>query len=114
MMWMFLAILITFLVTRIVTEAGLIGQRYRKLGNVHIGGNHVHHGVPGTLVIIGTGVTLVSQTPRGAALDAAAAVFGVDASAPPSMSSRSWLHLEDVYWAEQGPGNRSTRSSASW
>jgi len=46
------------------------------LGNVRIAGNHVHHQVFGILIIIGTGIVLVSQTPRGAALDAAAAVFG--------------------------------------
>jgi hypothetical protein len=100
MMWMFLAILVTFLLTRTVTRLIRSGSR-TGLGNFHIGGNHVHHQVFGILIIIGTGITLVSQTPRGAALDAAAAVFGVGIGLTVDEFAL-WLHLEDVYWAEQG------------
>ena len=102
MMWMFLAILITFLVTRMVTRTIRSGSGAGAgLGNVHIGGNHVHHQVFGILIIIGTGIVLVSQTPRGAALDAAAAVFGAGVGLTVDEFAL-WLHLEDVYWAEQG------------
>ncbi len=76
MMWMFLAILITSLITRTVTRLIRSGSG-AGLGNVHITGNHVHHQVFGILIIIGTGIVLVSATPHGAALSAAAAVFGV-------------------------------------
>jgi hypothetical protein len=102
MMWMFLAILATFLVTRTVTRlirsgsGGGIG-----LGNVRISGNHVHHQVFGILIIIGTGIVLISEQPRGAALDAAAAVFGLGVGLTVDEFAL-WLHLEDVYWAEQG------------
>ena len=101
-MWMFLAILLTFLFARMVTRlirsgsSGGVG-----LGNVRIAGNHVHHQVFGILIIIGTGIVLVSATPRGAALDAAAAVFGVGVGLTVDEFAL-WLHLEDVYWAEQG------------
>jgi hypothetical protein len=102
LMWMFLAILLTFLLARMVTRlirsgsGGGVG-----LGNVRIAGNHVHHQVFGILIIIGTGIVLVSATPRGAALDAAAAVFGVGVGLTVDEFAL-WLHLEDVYWAEQG------------
>src|ERR1700761_4632683 len=102
MMWMFLAILVTFLITRIVTRlirsgsGGGVG-----LGNVKIGGNHVHHQVFGILIIIGTGIALISATPQGAALDAAAAVFGAGVGLTVDEFAL-WLHLEDVYWADQG------------
>jgi hypothetical protein len=102
MMWMFLAILVTFLVTRTVTRlirsgsGGGVG-----LGNVKIAGNHVHHQVFGILIIIGTGIALVSATPRGAALDAAAAVFGAGVGLTVDEFAL-WLHMEDVYWSEQG------------
>ncbi len=102
MMWMFAAIALTFLVTRTVTRlirsgsGGGVG-----LGNVSIAGNHVHHQVFGILMIIGTGIFLVSATPRGAPLDAAAAVFGVGVGLTVDEFAL-WLHLEDVYWAEQG------------
>jgi hypothetical protein len=101
MMWMFVAILVTFLATRTVTRLIRSGSGGAGLGNVHIGGNHVHHQVFGILVIIGTGIVLVSQTPRGAALDAAAAVFGAGVGLTVDEFAL-WLHLEDVYWAEQG------------
>jgi hypothetical protein len=77
MMWMFLAILVTVVITRIVTRLIRSGRGARAgLGNVQIAGHHVHHQVFGILVIIGTSIVLVSQTPQGPSLDAAAAVFG--------------------------------------
>jgi hypothetical protein len=102
MMWMFLGILVTFLVTRTVTRLIRSGSGGKAgLGNVAIAGNHVHHQVFGILVIIGTGIVLVSQTPWGAALDAAAAVFGVGVGLTVDEFAL-WLHLKDVYWAKQG------------
>jgi hypothetical protein len=102
MMWMFLAILFTFLIARLVTRTIRSGSGGRAgLGNVSIGGNHVHHQVFGILIIIGTGIVLVSQEPHGAALDAAAAVFGAGVGLTVDEFAL-WLHLEDVYWTEQG------------
>jgi hypothetical protein len=102
MMWMFLAILITFLITRIVTRLIRSGAAARAgLGNIRIAGNHVHHQVFGILIIIGTGILLISETPRGPALDAAAAVFGAGVGLTVDEFAL-WLHLEDVYWTRQG------------
>jgi hypothetical protein len=102
MMWMFLAILATFLITRMVTRLIRSGSGAGAgLGNVRIAGNHVHHQVFGILIIIGTGIALISQTPRGVALDVAAAVFGAGVGLTVDEFAL-WLHLEDVYWAEQG------------
>jgi hypothetical protein len=102
MMWMFLAILVTFLVARIVTRLIRSGSGTGAgLGNVSISGHHIHHQVFGILIIIGTGIALVSATPRGVALDAAAAVFGVGVGLTVDEFAL-WLHLEDVYWADQG------------
>jgi hypothetical protein len=102
MMWMFLAILVTFLVTRGVTRLIRKGSGAGAgLGNVHIGGVHVHHQVFGILILIATGIALVSATPHGAALDAAAVIFGVGISLTLDEFAL-WLHLEDVYWAKEG------------
>jgi hypothetical protein len=101
MMWMFLAILVTFLVTRTVTRLIRSGSGGGGLGNVRIAGIHVHHQVFGILILIGTGIVLVSATPHGAALDAAAAIFGVGVSLTLDEFAL-WLHLEDVYWAKEG------------
>ena len=102
MMWMFLAILVTFLVTRMVTRLIRSGSGGGAgLGNVTLGGNHIHHQVFGILIIIGTGIVLVSQTPTGTALEAAAAVFGVGVGLTVDEFAL-WLNLKDVYWARQG------------
>jgi hypothetical protein len=102
MMWMFLAILVTFLLTRTVTRLIRSGSGARAgLGNVRIGGHHVHHQVFGILIIIGTGIVLVSEMPRGTALDAAAAVFGMGVGLTVDEFAL-WLHLEDVYWTDRG------------
>jgi len=102
MMWMFLAILITFLVTRTVTRLIRSGSGASAgLGNIRIAGNHVHHQVFGILIIIGTGIVLVSETPKGVALDAAAAVFGVGVGLTVDEFAL-WLHLQDVYWTNEG------------
>jgi hypothetical protein len=102
MMWMFIAILVTFLITRIVTRLIRSGSGGGAgLGNVSIGGNHVHHQVFGILIIIGTGIALVSTTPHGAALDAAAVIFGMGVGLTVDEFAL-WLHLEDVYWSNEG------------
>ena len=102
MMWMFIAILVTFLITRTVTRLIRSGSGAGAgLGNFRIAGVHVHHQVFGILIIIGTGIALVSATPRGTALDVAAAIFGVGVSLTLDEFAL-WLHLQDVYWTEEG------------
>lgn len=102
MMWMFIAILATFLITRTVTRLIRSGSGARAgLGNVRLAGVHVHHQVFGILIIIGTGIVLVSATPHGAALDVAAAIFGVGVSLTLDEFAL-WLHLQDVYWTTEG------------
>ncbi len=53
------------------------------------------------MIIIGTGIVLVSATPHGAALSAAAAVFGVGVGLTVDEFAL-WLHLRDVYWTTEG------------
>jgi hypothetical protein len=102
MMWMFLAILLTFLITRTVTRLIRSGSGSSAgLGNIQIAGNHIHHQVFGILIIIGTGIVLVSQSPKGPALDAAAAIFGIGVGLTTDEFAL-WLHLEDVYWSNEG------------
>jgi hypothetical protein len=99
---MFIAILVTFVITRTVTRLIRSGSGAGAgLGNVRLGGVHIHHQVFGILLIIGTGIVLVSATPQGAALNVAAAVFGVGVSLTLDEFAL-WLHLEDVYWTTDG------------
>ncbi len=101
MMWMFLAILFTFLITRIVTRLIRSGSARGGLGNVSIGGNHIHHQVFGILIMIGTGIFLISNTPEGPGLAGAAAAFGIGVGLTVDEFAL-WLHLQDVYWSQQG------------
>jgi hypothetical protein len=102
MMWMFIAILATFLITRTVTRLIRSGSGGGAgLGNVQLAGVHIHHQVFGILIIIGTGIVLVSATPHGTALEVAAAIFGVGVSLTLDEFAL-WLHLEDVYWGTEG------------
>jgi hypothetical protein len=102
MMWMFLAILVTFLITRTVTRLIRSGSGANVgLGNFRIAGVHVHHQVFGIVILMGTGIVLVAATPQGAALDAAAAVFGIGIGLTADEFAL-WVHLEDVYWAREG------------
>ncbi len=102
MMWLFLAILVTFVITRLITRLIRSGSSGGAgLGNVSIAGVHVHHQVFGILLMIGSGLVLVSNTPQGGALAWCAGVFGVGVALTLDEFAL-WLHLEDVYWSEQG------------
>jgi len=84
MMWMFLAILVTFIITRIVTRLIRSGSGARAgLGNVRIAGNHVHHQVFGILVIIGTGIVLVSPAVTASVTRSAGTGCETSSPAPP-------------------------------
>ncbi|MBV9594980.1 MAG: hypothetical protein JO147_14430 [Actinobacteria bacterium] len=102
MMWMFIAILVTFLVTRAVTRLIRSGAGAGLgLKNISVADNHIHHQVFGILIMIATGVFLVAAQPVNTGLDVAAAVFGVGVSLTLDEFAL-WLHLEDVYWSDQG------------
>jgi hypothetical protein len=105
-MWMFLALLCTFVITRAITryiraradaaEKSGIGFR-----DVSIGGVHIHHQVWGICIMLGAGLALIAATPEGTALDVVAAIFGAGVSLTFDEFAL-WLHLEDVYWTTAG------------
>jgi hypothetical protein len=64
------------------------------------GGLHVHHLVFGIVLMIGSGFVLALQ-PESPWLEIVAACFGVGAGLTLDEFAL-WLHLEDVYWAEEG------------
>jgi hypothetical protein len=105
-MWMFIALLCTFVITRTIT------RRIRSRGDgaettgvglkdVTIGGVHIHHQVWGILIMLGAGLALIASTPDGVALDVVAAIFGIGVSLTFDEFAL-WLHLEDVYWTTDG------------
>src|SRR5215218_83321 len=64
------------------------------------GGLHVHHLVFGIVLLLGTGFALALQ-PGSPWLEILAAGFGIGAGLTLDEYAL-WLHLEDVYWAEEG------------
>lgn len=64
------------------------------------GGLHVHHLVFGIVLMLLAGFALALQ-PSSPWLEIAAAAFGIGAGLTLDEYAL-WLHLEDVYWAEEG------------
>jgi hypothetical protein len=64
------------------------------------GGLHVHHLVFGIVLMLAAGFALALQ-PRSPWLEVFAAGFGIGAGLTLDEYAL-WLHLEDVYWAEEG------------
>jgi hypothetical protein len=64
------------------------------------GGLHVHHLVFGIVLLLATGFGLALQPPSPW-LEILAAGFGIGAGLTLDEYAL-WLHLEDVYWAEEG------------
>ena len=104
-LWMLIAFVVTFAITRWVTrrirsrqapedEPGLIGD-------IHIGGVHVHHQVWGILLILVAAVLEFAYQPDSPWLEVLGATFGVGAALTLDEFAL-WLHLDDVYWSKEG------------
>jgi hypothetical protein len=88
---------ITFGVTRFVTHS-IRSERFSWLGDIEAGETHIHHLVWGIVLLLGSGVLAVIVEPP---LEVTAIVFGVGAALTLDEFAL-WLHLDDVYWSEQG------------
>jgi hypothetical protein len=65
------------------------------------GGLHLHHLVWGIVLVLFSGFLNFALAPTGAWLDVLAAAFGIGAGLTLDEFAL-WVHLEDVYWTEQG------------
>jgi hypothetical protein len=70
-------------------------------GNVNVGGTHIHHLVWGILTIMLTGFLAFSFQPDSPWLELLAVGFGIGCGLTLDEFAL-WLHLEDVYWADEG------------
>lgn len=89
----------TFALTRLVVR--LIRSGRGPFGNVKFGGVHVHHLVPGIVIMLVTGPVEFVIAPHGAVRTALACVFAAGAALTLDEYAL-WLHLTDVYWEERG------------
>jgi hypothetical protein len=111
-LWALIGFVVTFAITRRITlrirarslepappdaaedEGGVIKD-------VHIGGVHVHHQVWGILLVLATGLLEFRYSPSPPWQEVLAALFGAGAALALDEFAL-WLHLEDVYWSEEG------------
>jgi hypothetical protein len=92
-----LAFILTLAGTRFYTRMA----RVHGWGSVHIGGVHVHHLVHGVLLSLVAGGLAVGLAPRELWLAVLAMLFGAGAALVLDEFAML-LHLDDVYWTEEG------------
>ncbi|GGP54113.1 hypothetical protein ACX9I7_07965 [Streptomyces sp. L500] len=93
------AFVLTFLVTRVITR--LIRAGKGPFRNIRPGGLHVHHVVPGVVLMVVGGFAAVAEGRHGFGAALAAVLFGMGAGLVLDEFALI-LHLDDVYWTEQG------------
>ncbi|MFP3712671.1 hypothetical protein [Puerhibacterium sp. TATVAM-FAB25] len=113
-----LAFVVTFVVVRGITRrirsrsqedaergpdpaGGAAPRRRRLVGDVTIGGVHVHHQVWGILLVLTTGLLLLRYAPGPPASWLLGLFFGVGAALALDEFAL-WLYVDDVYWSPQG------------
>lgn len=90
--------LVTFVAVRLIVHRLRSGKPVRFLHTIEVGGVHIHHLVPGILLLLGSGYALATlNVPR----DPLAAVYGVGAALTLDEFA-VWLQLKDVYWEREG------------
>ncbi|WP_042365931.1 hypothetical protein [Streptacidiphilus neutrinimicus] len=99
LLFMLVAFVLTFTLTRLIVR--LIRSGRGPFGNVAVGEVHVHHLVPGIFLLLVSGVVVFLAVPHGLFRDCVAAAFGVGAALTLDEYAL-WLHLSDVYWADEG------------
>ena len=87
----------TFGITRFITHS-IRSERFSWLGNVEAGDTHIHHLVWGICLLLVAGLLAIAVQPP---LEVVAIVFGIGAALTLDEFAL-WLHLDDVYWSEQG------------
>ncbi len=115
-MWCLIAFILTFFITRTITryirdtagETGANGEpkphRWWQPHNISgAGGLHIHHAVFGVILSLVSGVAMVTMAASGTnnQFTAAGIVFGVGAALVLDEFALI-LHLQDVYWTEDG------------
>jgi hypothetical protein len=103
------AFIITFFVTRtfvrLIRRRKGTGQtpRWWEPRNIHVGSKHIHHVVVGVVLVMISGITLVTLSVNGNELEftATSIIFGIGAALVLDEYALI-LHLSDVYWEEDG------------
>lgn len=89
----------TFALTRLIVRMVRSGRG--PFRNVKVGDVHVHHLVPGIVIMLVTGPVEFVIAPHGNIRTVLACIFAAGAALTLDEFAL-WLHLTDVYWEEQG------------
>ena len=92
------AFIVTFVVTRLITRMIRAGKG--PFSDNSVGGLHVHHVVPGLVLMVIAGLVAL-RTEADGWLHVAGVVFGMGLALVLDEFALV-LHLDDVYWEEQG------------
>lgn len=110
LMWCLIAFILTFFITRTITRyiratADRTGpSKWWQPHNISgSGGLHIHHAVFGVILVLISGVAMVTMAADGTIhqFTAAAVVFGIGAALVLDEFALI-LHLQDVYWSADG------------
>ena len=104
-----IAFILTFFVTRtfvrLIRRRNGTGRtpRWWEPRNIRIGSKHIHHVVVGVVLVMISGITLVTLSVTGneSEFTATAIIFGIGAALVLDEYALI-LHLSDVYWEEDG------------
>lgn len=98
MLFLFIAFIVAFALTRLYTRLA----RKRGWGSGNMGGVHIHHMVPGIVLMVVCGVLGYSTvTENEVAYELTAIGFGAGAALTLDEFAMIF-HLKDVYWAQEG------------
>jgi hypothetical protein len=89
----------TFMLTRLIVRMVRSGRGPFK--NVKVGDVHVHHLVPGIVIMLVAGPVEFVIAPHGVARTVLACIFAAGAALTLDEFAL-WLHLTDVYWEDRG------------
>src|SRR6476469_8540371 len=96
---MLIAFVVTFAVTRVITN--LIRRGRGPFRDMSVGGVHIHHQVGGIFLLLGVGTVELAYRPASPWLEVLAVLFGVGAALTLDEFAL-WLRLDDVYWGPEG------------
>lgn len=98
---MLLAFLVTFATVRYITYSIRAGRHRKLFHNMATsGGTHLHHLVPGIILILGSGWVAIGF-PFFVYPELLALLFGIGAALTLDEFAL-WFHLADVYWSREG------------
>ncbi len=91
--------LVTFGITRTITHA-IRDKKVRFLRDMNVGETHLHHLVPGIILLLLAGLLGIAVDPPFPVW-VIPVMFGIGAALTLDEFAL-WLHLKDVYWAQEG------------